>query len=64
MVTSVKFLHTEAVGQPIKKSKKGGARGSVALLKETIQLGCVSRGKMESWDRITQSSSPRPRCVA
>ena len=28
---------------PSKKSKKGGAKGSVALLKESTQLGCVSR---------------------
>ena len=32
----------KAGGQPSRKSKKGGAKGSVALLKETIQLGCVS----------------------
>ena len=36
------FRHTEAGGQPSKKSKKGGAEGSVALLKETIHLGCAS----------------------
>ena len=29
MVTSEIFLHTEAVGQPSKKSKKGGAHGIV-----------------------------------
>ena len=28
---------------PAKKSKKGGAKGSVAMLKESIQLGCVSQ---------------------
>ena len=33
------FLHPEAVGQPSKMSEKGGAKGSVALLKETIHLG-------------------------
>ena len=37
------FRCTEADGQPSKKSKKGGAQGSVALLKESIQLGCVSQ---------------------
>ena len=42
MVTSVSFLHTEAGGQPSKKSKKGGSRGSLALLQENIQFGCVS----------------------
>ena len=38
-----KLLHIEAGGQPSKKPKKGGAQGSVALLKETIQLDCVSQ---------------------
>ena len=31
-------------GQPRKKSKKSGGKGPVALLKESIQLGCVSQG--------------------
>ena len=31
--------HTEAGGRSSKKSKKGGGEGSVALLKESIQLG-------------------------
>ena len=30
--------------RPSKKSKKDGAKGSVALLKESTQLGCVSQG--------------------
>ena len=29
--------------KPSKKSKKGGAKGSVALVKESTQLGCVSQ---------------------
>ena len=37
-----KFLHTEAGGKPSKKPKKGGAKGSVALLEQTVQFGCVS----------------------
>ena len=37
------FRHVEADEKPNKKSKKGGAKGSVALLKESIQLGCVSQ---------------------
>ena len=37
------FRHVEAEGKPNKKSKKGGAKGSVAILKESIQLGCVSQ---------------------
>ena len=35
------FRHVEAEGMSSKKSKKGGAKGSVAMLKESIQLGCV-----------------------
>ena len=38
-----RFRHVEADGQPSNKSEKSGAKGSVALLKESIQLGCVSR---------------------
>ena len=30
------------MGSPAKKSKKSGVKGSVALLKESIQLGCAS----------------------
>ena len=37
------FRHVEAEGKPNKKSKKGGAKGSVAILKESIKLGCVSQ---------------------
>ena len=37
------FRHVEAEERPSKKSKKGGAKGSVALLKESTQLGCVSQ---------------------
>ena len=36
------FRHVKAEEKPSKKSKKGGAKGSVALLKESTQLGCVS----------------------
>ena len=42
------FLHTEAVGQPRERSQKGGAKGSVASLKETVRLGCVSHGRPQS----------------
>ena len=38
------FRHVEAEEKPSKKSKKGGAKGSVELLKESTQLGCVSEG--------------------
>ena len=38
-------------GQPSEKSKKIGAKGSVAVLKESIQLSCVSR--------VSQDSHPR-----
>ena len=37
------FRHVEAGETPSKRSKKGGARGSVAILKEATQLGCVSQ---------------------
>ena len=37
------FRHVEAKEKPSKKSKKGGAKGSVALLKESIHLGWVSQ---------------------
>ena len=38
-----RFRHAEVDGQPSKKSKKSGVQGSVALLKESKQLGCVSQ---------------------
>ena len=37
------FRQVETEENPNKKSKNGSAKGSVALLKETIQLGCVSQ---------------------
>ena len=36
------FRHVEAEGKPNRRSKKGGARGSAAILKESTQMGCVS----------------------
>ena len=36
-------MQVEAQEKPSKKSKKGGANGSVALMKEFIQGGCVSQ---------------------
>ena len=57
-----RFRHAEVDGQPIEKSKNGGVRGSVSLLKVSIQLGCSSRlppeqicfaEKGENWDQIT-----------
>ena len=36
------FRQVEAEGKPNKKLKKGGAKGSVAILKESTQFGCVS----------------------
>ena len=65
------FLHTDAVGQPSKESKVA-QKDRWLLLKETVQLRRAShdchqrksfQGKMEILDRITQSSSQRPRCV-
>ena len=43
MEENVSFRHVEAEERPSKKSKKSGAKGSVALLKESTQLGCVSQ---------------------
>ena len=37
------FRHVEAEGKLSKRSKKGGAKGSVALVKKSTQLGCVSQ---------------------
>ena len=37
------FRHVEAEGKPHKRSNKGGAKASVATLKESFQLGCVSQ---------------------
>ena len=38
------FRHVEAEGKPNKKSKKGGAKGSVAILKESYTIGlCIPR---------------------
>ena len=37
------FRHVDAEEKLSKKSKKGVAKGSVALLKESTQLGCVSQ---------------------
>ena len=37
------FRHVAAEGTPNERSKKGGAKGSVAILKESIQLGCASQ---------------------
>ena len=38
------WLFFEAEGKPSKRSKKGGAKGSVATWKESTQLDCVSQG--------------------
>ena len=37
------FRYVEAEGTPSKKSKKGGAKGSVALFKESTQMCCASQ---------------------
>ena len=52
------FRHVEAEETPTKKSKQGGAKGSVSLLKDSTQVGCVSR-VWGNWDRNTPSNSPR-----
>ena len=42
-------------GKPNKRSKKGGAKGSVAILMESAQLGCVSQ---DSYPRKSVPSEP------
>ena len=37
------FRHVEDYVKPNQKSKKGGAKGPVAKLKESTQLGCASQ---------------------
>ena len=58
------FRHVEAEGKPSKKSKKGGAKGSVEILKGVQTIGlCISRflskKVIENWDRNTPSNSPK-----
>ena len=48
-----RFRHIEEYIKPMKKSKTGGAKGSVALLKESAQLGCASQ------DSYPRKSIPR-----
>ena len=47
------FRHVEAEGKPCKRSKKGGAKASVAILKETFFWVCVSQ------DSYPRKSIPR-----
>ena len=55
--------HVEAERKPNKKSKKCGAKGSAAILKESVQWNCVFQDSYlrnyvnkENWDRNTPSS--------
>ena len=48
-----RFRHVEDHVKSNKKSKKGGAKGSVVTLKESTQLGCVSQ------DSFPRKSFPR-----
>ena len=59
---------TEAGGQPSKKVKEKRRKEPVALLKESFQLGCAPQDcaprksilrKLQNWDRITPSKSPK-----
>ena len=44
MAINATFRHVEAEGKPSNKSKKGGAKGSVATMKESCTIGlCISR---------------------
>ena len=38
-----RFRHVEAEEKPSKKSKKGGSKGSVAMLNESLQLACEAQ---------------------
>ena len=49
------FRYVEAEEKPSKKSKKDGAKGLIALLKESAQLGFVSQ------DSYPRRSTPRER---
>ena len=49
------FRHVEAEDKLNKKSKKSGAEGQVALLKETIQLCCVSQDSHPRKSTFTES---------
>ena len=64
------FRHVEAEEKPSKKSKKSGVKGSLALVEESTQLGCVSMilirenlfsVKRENWDQNAPSNSPTAR---
>ena len=63
-----RFRHVEVDGQPSKRSKKSGVKGSVAyarsLYNRVVCLKILIReslfcGKLENWDRVTPSNSPR-----
>ena len=47
--------------KPNKKSKKGGAKGSVAFVKEFIQLVCVSQDSMSEKFYSTERRKIAPR---
>ena len=55
------FRHVEAEENPNKESKNGGANGTVALFKESIQFRCVSQdprpGKSILWEEGTLRSN-------
>ena len=67
--TTVCLDALKLMGSPIKKSKKSSGKGTVASLKESIQLGCVSQDTeppkksilqiVENWDHIASSHCPR-----
>ena len=70
MAKNCRFRHVGVDVQPSRESKKSGVKCSVASLKESFQLACVSRAshprksvlrKEEKMDQITPSNSPRTR---
>ena len=70
------FRHVEAEEKPSKKSKKGGVKESVALLKESTQLGCAfqdsyprksflrKKGKLGSKRAVNFPNSGKKRSIA
>ena len=51
------FRHVQTEGKPNRRSKKGGAKGSVSLWKESTELGCVSQGSYPRYFYLTTPSN-------
>ena len=53
------FRHVDAEGKPNRRSKKRGAKGSVPLLKESTQLGCVSQDSFPRKSFLREKLGPK-----